>query len=138
MRESLQHRGVVESVEGNIVTVSVERESACAGCHAKGICGVDGQRRLIRVESEYASTFERGERVLVALLHTSMGFSSIIWGYILPLVVMLATLFGVKAAGGEDGIAAIASLGSVVICYVVLYILRHTIEKKIKFTIIKE
>jgi sigma-E factor negative regulatory protein RseC len=90
------------------------------------------------VESEYASTFERGERVLVALLHTSMGFSSIIWGYILPLVVMLATLFGVKAAGGEDGIAAIASLGSVVICYVVLYILRHTIEKKIKFTIIKE
>lgn len=138
MRESLQHRGVVESVEGRIVTVSVERESACAGCHAKGICGVDGQRRLIRVESEYASTFERGERVLVALLHTSMGFSSIIWGYILPLVVMLATLFGVKAAGGEDGIAAIASLGSVVICYVVLYILRHTIEKKIKFTIIKE
>ena len=138
MRESLQHRGVVESVEGNIVTVSVERESACAGCHAKGICGVDGQRRLIRVESEYASTFERGERVLVALLHTSMGFSSIIWGYILPLVVMLATLFGVKVIGGEDGIAAIASLGSVVICYVVLYILRHTIEQKIKFTIIKE
>ena len=138
MRESLQHRGVVESVEGNIVTVSVERESACAGCHAKGICGADGEKRLIKVESEYASTFERGERVLVALLHTSMGFSSIIWGYILPLVVMLATLFGVKVAGGEDGIAAIASLGSVVICYVVLYVLRHTIEKKIKFTIIKE
>ena len=134
----MQHRGVVESVEGNIVTVSVERESACAGCHAKNICGTDGQKRLIKVESEYASTFERGERVLVALLHTSMGFSSIIWGYILPLVVMLATLFGVKVAGGEDGIAAIASLGSVVICYVVLYILRHTIERKIKFTIIKE
>lgn len=134
----MQHRGVVESVEGNIVTVSVERESACAGCHAKGICGVDGEKRLIRVESEYASTFERGERVLVALLHTSMGFSSIIWGYILPLVVMLATLFGVKAAGGEDGIAAVTSLGSVVIYYVVLYVLRHTIEKKIKFTIIKE
>ena len=138
MRESLQHRGIVESVEGRIVTVSVERESACAGCHAKGICGVDGERRLISVESEYATTFERGERVVVALISTKMGFSSVVWGYILPLCAMLATLFGIKAAGGEDGIAAIASLAGVALYYVVLYALRHTIERKIKFTIIKE
>ena len=138
MRESLQHRGIVESVEGRVVTVSVDRESACAGCHAKGICGSSGEKRLIAVETEYAATFERGERVVVALLSQRMGFSSVIWGYVLPLVVMLALLFGIKVAGGTDGIAAIASLGGVALYYVVLYVLRQTIERKIKFTIIKE
>lgn len=138
MKESLQHRGIVESVEGRVVTVSVDRESACAGCHAKGICGSSGEKRLIAVETEYAATFERGERVVVALLSQRMGFSSVIWGYVLPLVVMLALLFGIKAAGGTDGIAAIASLGGVALYYVVLYVLRQTIERKIKFTIIKE
>ena len=138
MRESLQHRGIVESVKGRVVTVSVDQESACAGCHAKGICGSSGEKRLIAVETEYAATFERGERVVVALLSQRMGFSSVIWGYVLPLVVMLALLFGIKAAGGTDGIAAIASLGGVALYYVVLYVLRQTIERKIKFTIIKE
>lgn len=138
MRESLQHRGIVESVEGRVVTVSVDRESACDGCHAKGICGSSGEKRLIAVETEYAATFERGERVVVALLSQRMGFSSVIWGYVLPLVVMLALLFGIKAAGGTDGIAAIASLSGVALYYVVLYVLRQTIERKIKFTIIKE
>lgn len=138
MRESLQHRGIVESVEGRVVTVSVDRESACAGCHAKGICGSSGEKRLIAVETEYAATFERGERVVVALLSQRMGFSSVIWGYVLPLVMMLALLFGIKVAGGTDGIAAIASLGGVALYYVVLYVLRQTIERKIKFTIIKE
>lgn len=138
MRESLQHRGIVESVEGRVVTVSVDRESACAGCHAKGICGSSGEKRLIAVETEYAATFERGERVVVALLSQRMGFSSVIWGYVLPLVVMLTLLFGIKVVGGTDGIAAIASLGGVALYYVVLYVLRQTIERKIKFTIIKE
>ena len=134
----MQHRGVVESVEGSIVTVSVERESACAGCHAKGICGVDGQKRVIKVDSDHAAMFQPGERVVVALLATKMGFSSVVWGYVLPLVVMLAALFSIKATGCSDGIAAIGSLGSVAVYYVMLYVLRHTIERKIKFTIIKE
>lgn len=138
MREAIQHRGKVESIDGRIVTVSVERESACAGCHAKGICGSDGEKRLIKVDSDHASSFKCGECVIVALISTSMGLSSVLWGYVLPLVVMLATLFGVKYFGSNDGIAAITSLGSVALYYVVLYVLRHTIERKIKFTIIKE
>ena len=82
--------------------------------------------------------FQPGERVVVALLATKMGFSSVVWGYVLPLVVMLAALFSIKATECSDGIAAIGSLCSVAVYYVMLYVLRHTIERKIKFTIIKE
>lgn len=138
MGVQIQHRGIVERVEDDKVIVSVARESACAGCHAKGICGVDGQKRLIEVRTKYASTFKPEERVVVALLSKRMGFGSVALGYVIPLIVMLAILFGAKALGYSDGIAAIATLAGIALYYVVLYVIRHTIERNIQFTIIKE
>ena len=67
-----------------------------------------------------------------------MGFSSIVWGYVLPLVVLIAGLFLSKAFGFGDGPAAVVAIAAVAIYYVALYLFRHTIEKKIEFTIFKE
>lgn len=138
MSTRLQHRGIVERIEGDKVIVIVEQQSACAACHAKGLCSEKGTKREIIVKSPYASQFSVGERVRVALLSNTMGFSSIIYGYILPLVVLLAALSIVKGIGLNDGIAAVAAIAAVAVYYVGLYALRHKIEKKIEFTIIKE
>ena len=138
MSHTLQHRGKVERVEEGKVFVRVEKQTACAGCHAKGLCGEKGEARIMEVATPYASTFEVGESVVVALLSASMGWSSIVWGYVMPLVVLLVVLFSLKAIGTEDGIAAVASIAAVALYYVVLYALRSKFEKRIQFTIIKE
>ncbi|MBQ8366414.1 MAG: SoxR reducing system RseC family protein [Alistipes sp.] len=138
MSHTLQHRGKVERIEGGKVFVRVEKQTACAGCHAKGLCGEKGEARIMEVATPYASTFEVGESVVVALVRESMGWSSVVWGYVLPLVALLAVLFGSKAFGAEDGIAAAGSIVAVVIYYVVLYALRSKFERRIQFTIIKE
>lgn len=138
MSHTLRHRGKVERIEGDKVFVRVEKQSACAACHAKGLCGEKDEARIMEVATPYASTFEVGESVVVALVRESMGWSSVVWGYVLPLAVLLAVLFGAKALGAEDGIAAVASIVAVAIYYVVLYALRSKFEKRIQFTIIKE
>ena len=138
MERAVQHHGVVESIEGDRVTVAVEPQSACAGCHARGFCGEKGKTRIITVETPYAKEYAVGERVIVALLSNRMAFSSVVWGYVVPLVVLLATLFTAKGFGADDGVAAISSIASIAIYYVALYFARHTFDKKIKFTIIKE
>ena len=92
MRRSIEHRGIVERIDGNVVMVKVERQSACAGCHAKGLCGESGQERIIEVRTPYAKEFESGERVIVALERESMGFMSVVWAYIFPLILLLANL----------------------------------------------
>lgn len=135
---SVQHRGIVESVDDGRVTVVVEPQSACAGCHARGFCGEKGETRTITVETPYAKDFVVGERVIVALLSNKMAISSVVWGYLAPLVVLLATLFAAKGLGFADGTSAISSIVAIAIYYVVLYLLRRTFDKKIKFTIIKE
>ncbi|MBQ3174266.1 MAG: SoxR reducing system RseC family protein [Alistipes sp.] len=138
MSHTLQHRGKVDHITNDKVFVRVEKQTACAGCHAKGLCGEKGEERIMEVTTPYASTFEVGESVIVALVNRSMGWSSVAWGYIFPLVVLLVVLFGVKALGAEDGIAAVTSIVAIAIYYAVLYALRSKFEKRIQFTIIKE
>ena len=138
MSSALQHRGVVTSVDADAVTVSVMAESACAGCHAKGICGESGAERIIRVVTPDASAYSVDDRVVVALKRQSMAMSSVVWGYIVPLVVLLVALFGSVALGFSDGVAAIASIVSVAIYYAGLYMTRKIFERKIEFTIFKE
>lgn len=138
MAQAIQHRGRVESVEGDKVVVVVAQQTACAGCHARGVCGEKGKERRIEVVTPYAAEYAVGESVIVALMRPSMGFSSVVWGYVLPLVVLLAALFGVKIFGVEDGPAALASIVAVALYYVAIYLMRNMFDKKIHFTIIKE
>ena len=79
-----------------------------------------------------------GDRVVVALLKESMAMSSVVWGYVVPLVVLLVVLFGSVAIGFSDGVSALISLVAVAIYYVGLYICRRVFERKIEFTIFKE
>ena len=139
MSHTIQHRGIVERVEGNKVFVVVEQQSACAGCHAKGMCSVGGaEKRVIEVLTPNASTFKADEHVVVALQRATMGLSSIVWGYLMPLVVLLVVLVGAKAVGVADGPAAVATLASIALYYVGLYLARRRFDRMIKFTIIKE
>lgn len=139
MSHTIQHRGIVERIDRDTVFVAVEQQTACAGCHAKSVCGVGSdEKRIIEVVTPYAASYEVGERVIVALLRNSMGLSSIIWGYMMPLVVLLAVLFGAKLLGADDGVAAVATLISVALYYVALYLARSYFARKIQFTIIKE
>ena len=135
---NIQHDAVVERIEGDKVIVRVEKRGACAGCHAKGICGESGSERIIEVSTPYASEFKTGDKVVVALLKPSMGMTSVVWGYLLPLIVLVAALFGCKSLGVEDGPSALASIVAVALYYVGIYFTRKIFERKIEFTIFKE
>ena len=138
MSHTIQHRGTVERVIHNRVYVCVERQSACAGCHAKGLCGGGGAQRTIEVRTHYAEEYKVGDRVIVVLLKPTMGTASILWGYMLPLVILLATLGISKVAGAGDGPAAVITIAMVCVYYFALWLARHHFDKKIQFTIIKE
>jgi sigma-E factor negative regulatory protein RseC len=135
---SIEHRGTIDRIEGDVIMVKVEKQTACAGCHAKGLCGEKGEERIIKVRTPNTEDFKLNDRVIVALERGSMGIMSVVWAYLLPLVVLLAVLFMAKALGLSDGPAAIASLIATATYYILLYVLRRVIERKIKFTIIKE
>lgn len=134
----IEHTGIVERIDGRKITVVVEQQSACAACHAKGLCSEQGSRKVIETDSDNPELFSIGDTARVALESNRMALQSVVWGYILPFVVLIVALVVAKMLGATDGIAALATLLSVALYYVVLYALRHYFERNIKFTITKE
>lgn len=52
--DNIEHPGVVTSVTGEFITVEILNKSACAACHAKGVCiASDESIRTIDIPNPY-------------------------------------------------------------------------------------
>ena len=134
----IKHSGEVVRIEATAVYVKLTVSSACSGCHAKAVCGVDASaEKIVEVEDVVASQYEVGDIVEVALQSGDMGTKAVVLTYIVPFFVLAVLLFGSVALGVSEGLSAVVSLAGVVGYYLVIYALRDRIKKKIKFIILK-
>ncbi len=136
---AVKHCGEVIRIEGNTLFVRMTVNSACAGCHAKAVCGVsESTEKIVEVETASATDFNIGESVEVALMSDNMGAKSVILAYVVPFLVLTLMLIGALVVGLGEGVAVLAALGGVALYYVVLHLLRDKVKNKIKFIIIKQ
>jgi len=70
------------------------------------------------------------------MMKQSLGNFAVFLGYILPFLVLLATLIISISAGLSEGIAGLLSLGILVPYFFVLYQLRSKLSKKFSFQLI--
>ena len=135
----IKHAGEVIGVEGNKVIVRMVVNSACSGCHAKAVCGVDESKdKIVEVVTLAASEYAVGDSVEVALRQKSMGFMSVLLAYVIPFFVLSLLLYGVSALGGSDEMAALSALAGVGLYYIGLWFVRDKVRNKIEFTITKQ
>jgi len=132
----IEHSGIVKEIVGNVVKVSIISQSACSACHAKGACSVsDKEEKIIDVET-FSQEYKIGDEVKV-FIAKNQGFTALFLGYVFPLILLLAVLFVVNAIIDNQGIAALAALGSLPLYYYILYLSRKFIGKKFNFQIEK-
>ena len=131
--------GKVIGVFRDTVTVAVESSEACGSCASRSACslGVESNTRNILITTPDASCFSVGERVVVAT-RTQMGLMAVALCYAVPAVVLVAVIAAIVLCGYSEGIAALASLGSVAAYYGILWLFRDQLAQKISFTIQKE
>lgn len=137
INDNIEHTGRVERIEGNTVFVAITSNSACGTCRARKACGVsESAEKIIEVETAAAADFEVGEEVTVAVRKRA-GLRAVVFAYTIPLAVLIAVLAAAKAAGAEDGAAALMSIAGVAVYYLLLWIFRARMAEKIKFAIRK-
>lgn len=136
---SVTHPGKVIGVFRDTVTVAVESSEACGSCASRSACslGVESNTRNILITTPDASCFSVGERVVVAT-RTQMGLMAVALCYAVPAIVLVAVIAVIVLCKGSEGIAALASLGSVAAYYGILWMFRDKLAQKISFTIHKE
>mgnify|MGYP003469568791 CR=1 FL=1 len=69
MADFVEHTGVVESCDGQMVLVRIEQQAACASCHAKGACSVAEKEDKI-IEVFYSKNdIKKGDKVAILLMN---------------------------------------------------------------------
>lgn len=135
MSNKIKHAGVVDGVEGECVRVRILQSSACSACKVAAHCNAsETKEKVIDVMDADASYYQKGDQVMV-VADTAVGFRASLYGYLLPLILMVVTLVGVLAATHSEGLAAVSALGILIPYYVLLFLMRNKLRNRLSFTL---
>ena len=135
MSNKIKHAGVVDGVEGECVRVRILQSSACSACKVAAHCNAsETKEKIIDVMDADASHYQKGDQVMV-VADTAVGFRASLYGYLLPLILMVVTLVGVLAATHSEGLAAVSALGILIPYYVLLFLMRNKLRNKLSFSL---
>ena len=135
MREQVMHTGQVVSMTPKTTTVQIVSQSACAQCHAAGLCGLsEYTEKAIQVPTDPYATYSVGDEVQV-VLKASMGMKAVWIAYFFPLVVLLAVALGLIALGVSEVVSGLAGIAAVGLYYLGVWLLRDRLQNEYVFTI---
>ena len=135
MSNKIKHAGVVDGVEGECVRVRILQSSACSACKVAAHCNAsETKEKIIDVMDADASHYQKGDQVMV-VADTAVGFRASLYGYFLPLILMVVTLVGVLPATHSEGLAAVSALGILIPYYVLLFLMRNKLRNRLSFTL---
>lgn len=133
--KDIRHSGKVVEITPELTRVEIISESACSACHAKGLCSLgESKVKVVEVPTSAWMDLKVGDTVDV-LLKTSMGFKAVWLAYAVPLVVLVAALLGLLAAGASEVLAALGSIALVAIYYLVIWLFRNRLRNEYTFKI---
>lgn len=134
--KSIEHRGRIDSIDGNRINISFLAMSGCASCHAKGVCtAADMQEKSVEV-FDYSNQYKVGEEVNV-ILKQSLGFRALFLGYVLPFLLVLTILIVLTIVTNDEAVAGLSALSVLVPYYLILYLVKDKIKKQFTFSITK-
>lgn len=129
------HPGIIESINGDKVSVRILSQSACSSCHAKGACSVaDIEEKIIEADLNPPGNWKPGDQVMVRM-EESLGRKAVLMGYGLPLVVLVVSIVIFLSLLNHEGLAALLSILMLVPYYLTLYLFRKRLQKEFRFRI---
>lgn len=135
MSNKIKHNGIVDGVEEGCVRVRILQSSACSACKVAAHCNAsETKEKIIEVQVADADRYQRGDSVIV-VADTAVGFRASLYGYLLPLILMVVSLVAVLKITQSEGYAAMSALGILIPYYIGLYLLRNKLRNKLSFSI---
>ena len=140
-KDRIEHEGTVVAVDKDYISVEILNKSACAACHAKGVCGASEESvKVVEIAqdiSTLAADYQVGERVNV-VMSSAMGTQAVWIAYVIPLVVLMASILVFSLCGAGEVTMGLGSLGIVALYYLGVFLFRNKISKIFIFSIEKQ
>ncbi|MDD2595167.1 MAG: SoxR reducing system RseC family protein [Bacteroidales bacterium] len=139
-KDTIAHEGKIIDISPDYISVEILNKSACASCHAKGVCAAsDESIRIIEVPysiSTLVEQFEVGETVNI-LLKSSLGLKAVWISYVIPLAILLTLLLVLSVLGYSEIVMGLGSIIGVAVYYFIVFLFRNKISKVFTFVIEK-
>ena len=127
------HEGKIVEMDKESISVEIVNKSACAACHAKGVCGASDEQVRTIVLPQTLATATAGYQV--GVLSASLGMKAVILAYGLPLLVLLVAILVFSALKLEQLYVGFFSLAAVAVYYIIFAIFRDKLDKEFVFHI---
>lgn len=137
-KEEIFHTGKVLSIDPQFITVRIISESACASCHASGLCGMsESETKDVTVPTPVTEFYEVGEEVNVSL-KASMGHKAVWIAYAAPLVILFAVIMALLGCGVSELVSGLSGIAAVAVYYLCIWLLRSKLQDQYIFRISKK
>lgn len=134
-KNEVSHEGTILEITPEFTTVEIIAQSACAACHARGLCGVaDEKQKIIMVPTDPYGSYKEGDKVLV-LLKKSMGMKAVWISYVIPLFILMILVLSLSSVTVHEVYAGLAGIGGVALYYLVIYLFRDRLANDFVFYI---
>lgn len=134
--QSISHRGVIVSIQENQASVEIVSTSACASCHAAGLCGAsESSSKIINARIRPWETFRVGQEVDVCLSR-NLGLKAVLLSYVVPLLILLFLILFLSSVTDSELLAGLAGIAGVGAWYFILYLFRDSLKGKYEFTMV--
>jgi len=129
----ITHEGIVVSSGPDSVHVMISQDVSCSGCQASGICNMNERsNKIMKIYGNYK--LEPGSKVLVSVSQ-SQGYLAVFLGYVMPLIILVASLSLTASLPAGELAAGLISVGVTAFYYMILFLFRKHISKKFSFNI---
>lgn len=135
MNNKIEHSGIVDSVEGRNVKVRILQTSACGACKVAAHCNAsEAREKIVDVVSSDASRYQPGQQVVVCA-SPSVAARALLLAFGIPFLILVFSLVFLTTLGVEEGYSALLSLAMLCPYYLLLWLLRKSISRKVSFYI---
>lgn len=111
--DCIGHEGIVERVVNGAAFVSVHHTSGCSACSVRSSCGMsESADKIFRIPIGDTRVTE-GDRVMINI-STRNGYKAVALGYLLPFLVVLASLSAGIFFGLSEPVAGVLSLTTLI------------------------
>lgn len=133
--KEISHIGRIVSAGTDTVTVEIVSRSACASCHAAGLCTAsEAATKEITVRTRLSDDYRTGEEVWV-FLRAGMGTKAVLLAYVVPLFILLILVVSLSFTDVHELAAGAAGLGGIAVWYLILYCFRDRLDREYEFYI---
>jgi len=132
--DTIEHEGIIRSINNNNVEVEIINGSECHSCYAKGACALSGNKNKIVTLSVKEDFFSVGDSVFV-ILKKNLTWKAVFYGYLIPFLLLVFTLMSSLNILKNEALAGIISISILIPYYFIIYCMKSKLNKEFEFQI---